>query len=136
MNRCFKNVSFVLFVYIIFYKNICQVQEPPKGRLKAHYAMDNREWKKKYCFTKQITLYPSTYLKLVINTSKSFFVFFKFPLMTDIVTTDSHGHIEPGMEPLWHLGIVASSFIMLNQSTENTLYNMAQVANVTQLVSH
>ncbi|XP_008307902.1 latexin isoform X2 [Cynoglossus semilaevis] len=46
---------------------------------------------------------------------------------------DSHGHIEPGMEPLWHLGIVASSFIMLNQSTENTLYNMAQVANVTQL---
>lgn len=47
MNRCFKNVSFVLFVYIIFYKNICQVQEPPKGRLKAHYSMDNREWKKK-----------------------------------------------------------------------------------------
>lgn len=38
------------------------------------------------------------------------------------------------MKPLWHLGIVASSFIMLNESTENTLYNMAQVANVTQLV--
>ncbi|XP_029373676.1 latexin isoform X2 [Echeneis naucrates] len=46
---------------------------------------------------------------------------------------DSYGHIEPGMEPFWHLGTVASSFIMLNQSTEDTLYNMAQVANVTQL---
>ncbi|XP_058489779.1 latexin isoform X1 [Solea solea] len=46
---------------------------------------------------------------------------------------DSYGHIDPGNEPLWHLGIVAASFIMLNESTENTLYNMAQVANVTQL---
>ncbi|XP_041796530.1 latexin isoform X2 [Chelmon rostratus] len=46
---------------------------------------------------------------------------------------DSNGHIEPDMKPLWHLGTVASSFVMLNQSTENTLYNMAQVANITQL---
>ncbi|XP_051255096.1 latexin isoform X1 [Dicentrarchus labrax] len=46
---------------------------------------------------------------------------------------DSYGHIEPDMKPLWHLGFVASSFVMLNESTENTLYNMAQVANVTQL---
>ncbi|KAM9359017.1 latexin [Symphorus nematophorus] len=46
---------------------------------------------------------------------------------------DSYGHIEPDMKPLWHLGTVASSFIMLNESTENMLYNMAQVANVTQL---
>lgn len=48
--------------------------------------------------------------------------------------SDSNGHIEPDMKPLWHLGTVASSFVMLNQSTENTLYNMAQVANITQLV--
>lgn len=48
--------------------------------------------------------------------------------------TDSYGHIEPDMVPLWHLGIVASSFVMLNESTEDTLYNMAQVANITQLV--
>ncbi|RVE64937.1 hypothetical protein OJAV_G00130410 [Oryzias javanicus] len=46
---------------------------------------------------------------------------------------DSHGHIEPDMMPFWHLSIVASSFIMLNESTENTLYNMAQVAQITQL---
>lgn len=38
------------------------------------------------------------------------------------------------MEPFWHLGIVAASFVMLKESTENTLYNVAQVANVTQLV--
>lgn len=38
------------------------------------------------------------------------------------------------MKPFWHLGILASSFIMLNESTENTLYNVAQVANITQLV--
>ncbi|KAI3353731.1 hypothetical protein L3Q82_004963 [Scortum barcoo] len=48
---------------------------------------------------------------------------------------DSYGHIEPDMKPLWHLCIVASSFVMLNESTENTLYNVAQVANVTQLAT-
>uniref|UniRef100_A0A3Q1FQT7 Latexin n=1 Tax=Acanthochromis polyacanthus TaxID=80966 RepID=A0A3Q1FQT7_9TELE len=48
---------------------------------------------------------------------------------------DSHGHIEPDTKPLWHLGIVASSFIMLKESNENTLYNMAQVANITQLAT-
>ncbi|XP_042342166.1 latexin isoform X2 [Plectropomus leopardus] len=46
---------------------------------------------------------------------------------------DSYGHIEPGMEPFWHLGAVVSSFVMLKESNENTLYNMAQVANITQL---
>ncbi|CAL9684035.1 unnamed protein product [Knipowitschia caucasica] len=46
---------------------------------------------------------------------------------------DSHGRIEPDMEPLWSLGIVASSFIMLKESTEDTLYNMAQVGSVTQV---
>ncbi|KAM9853594.1 latexin isoform 2-T3 [Aulostomus maculatus] len=48
---------------------------------------------------------------------------------------DNYGHIEPDMKPLWHLGAVASSFVMLNESTENTLYNMARVANVTQLAT-
>ncbi|XP_038549209.1 latexin isoform X1 [Micropterus salmoides] len=48
---------------------------------------------------------------------------------------DRCGHMEPDMKPLWHLCIVASSFVMLNESTENTLYNMAQVANITQLAT-
>ncbi|KAL0972895.1 hypothetical protein UPYG_G00196160 [Umbra pygmaea] len=46
---------------------------------------------------------------------------------------DSHGHMEPTMKPFWHLGGVASSFIMLRESNESTMYNMAQVANFTQL---
>ncbi|XP_036817946.1 latexin isoform X1 [Oncorhynchus mykiss] len=46
---------------------------------------------------------------------------------------DSYGHMEPNMKPFWHLGGVASSFIMLRESNESTLYNMAQVANFTQL---
>ncbi|XP_078102213.1 latexin isoform X1 [Sander vitreus] len=48
---------------------------------------------------------------------------------------DSYGHIEPDMKPFWHLSIVAASFVMLNESSENTLYNMAQVANITQLAT-
>ncbi|XP_075956228.1 latexin [Anarhichas minor] len=48
---------------------------------------------------------------------------------------DSYGHIEPDNKPLWHLGIVASSSVMLKESTENTLYNMAQVANIKQLAT-
>ncbi|KAG7471088.1 hypothetical protein MATL_G00120680 [Megalops atlanticus] len=45
---------------------------------------------------------------------------------------DSYGFIAPEMKPFWHLGGVASSFVMLKESNESTLYNMAQVVNVTQ----
>ncbi|XP_061734189.1 latexin isoform X2 [Nerophis ophidion] len=48
---------------------------------------------------------------------------------------DSYGHVDEDQEPFWHLGMVASSFIMLSESSENTLYNMAQVANLTQMAS-
>ncbi|XP_054901587.1 latexin isoform X2 [Poeciliopsis prolifica] len=48
---------------------------------------------------------------------------------------DSYGHIDPEMIPFWHLSIVATSFIMLKESTQNTLYNVAQVANITQLAT-
>ncbi|XP_061916257.1 latexin-like isoform X1 [Entelurus aequoreus] len=48
---------------------------------------------------------------------------------------DSNGHVEEDQEPFWHLGRVASSFIMLAESSENTLYNMAQVANLTQMAT-
>ncbi|KAG9348314.1 hypothetical protein JZ751_002049 [Albula glossodonta] len=47
--------------------------------------------------------------------------------------TNSYGFIATEMRPFWHLGAVASSFVMLKESNESTLYNMAQVANVTQL---
>ncbi|XP_017351656.1 latexin [Ictalurus punctatus] len=48
---------------------------------------------------------------------------------------DSYGHMEPDMVPFWHLGRLAASFIMLNESNENTLYNMAQVSKIKQLKS-
>ncbi|XP_061538631.1 latexin isoform X1 [Phycodurus eques] len=48
---------------------------------------------------------------------------------------DSYGHVEPEHVPFWHLGAVASSFVMLSESTQDTLFNMAQVANVSQLAS-
>ncbi|XP_057695558.1 latexin isoform X2 [Corythoichthys intestinalis] len=46
---------------------------------------------------------------------------------------DSYGHVAPEHVPFWHLGMVVSSYVMLNESTQETLYNVAQVANVTQL---
>ncbi|MEQ2299625.1 hypothetical protein AMECASPLE_017105 [Ameca splendens] len=56
-------------------------------------------------------------------------------LRTEKRLPDSYGNMDPEMTPFWHLSIVASSFIMLTESTENTLYNMAQVANITQLAT-
>ncbi|XP_062409224.1 latexin [Sardina pilchardus] len=46
---------------------------------------------------------------------------------------DSYGHVDPEMKPMWRLGAAAASFVMLRESNESTLYNMAQVANFTQL---
>ncbi|XP_062843449.1 latexin [Trichomycterus rosablanca] len=48
---------------------------------------------------------------------------------------DSYGHTDPEMVPFLHLGRLASCFIMFNESTEKTLYGMAQVAKVKQLKS-
>ncbi|XP_013885029.1 latexin isoform X2 [Austrofundulus limnaeus] len=57
----------------------------------------------------------------------------KDPLLSVQYLPDSQGNMDPDMEPFWYLCIAASSFIMLSESTENTLYNMAQVASLTQL---
>lgn len=50
------------------------------------------------------------------------------------LSADSYGHIEPDMVPFWHLGHLVASFVMLNESNENTLYNLAQVSKLQQLV--
>ncbi|XP_078480456.1 latexin [Lampetra planeri] len=76
--------------------------------------------------------------RLNVNTSVQEEAFYRRYKMNDSLLSahslpDSYGHMEPDMKPLWSLGAVASSFVMLNQSNEDTLYNMAQVANVTQL---
>ncbi|XP_037533446.1 latexin [Nematolebias whitei] len=57
----------------------------------------------------------------------------KEPLLSVQYLPDSQGNMDPAMKPFWHLCTVASSFIMLSESTENTLYNMAQVGRITQL---
>ncbi|XP_017280249.1 latexin [Kryptolebias marmoratus] len=57
----------------------------------------------------------------------------KDPPLSAQYLPDSHGRLDPDMKPFWHLCIVASSFVMLSESTEGTLYNMAQVASITQL---
>lgn len=51
-----------------------------------------------------------------------------------ILSADSYGHKDPDMVPFWHLGWLAASFVMLKESNENTLYNMAQVSKINQLV--
>ncbi|XP_068440370.1 latexin isoform X2 [Clinocottus analis] len=75
----------------------------------------------------------------VNTTAQEEALFQKYNMNNSLVSAqnlpDSYGHIEPDHKPLWHLGIVASSAVMLKESTENTLYNMAQVANITQLAS-
>ncbi|KAL0173467.1 hypothetical protein M9458_029435, partial [Cirrhinus mrigala] len=48
---------------------------------------------------------------------------------------DSYGHMSEEMLPFWRLGRVAASFIMLRESSEDTEFNMVQVASVTQQVS-
>ncbi|XP_059389658.1 latexin [Carassius carassius] len=45
---------------------------------------------------------------------------------------DSYGNVSEEMQPFWRLARVAASFIMLRESSENTEFNMAQVASVTQ----
>lgn len=49
---------------------------------------------------------------------------------------DSYGNMTDEMKPFWHLARVAASFIMLRESSEKTELNMAQVANITQQVTH
>ncbi|XP_026797044.3 latexin [Pangasianodon hypophthalmus] len=75
-----------------------------------------------------------------LNTSDKEQAFYqKYSANTNPVTAtylpDSYGHIEPDMFPFWHLGWLAASFVMLNESSENTRYNMAQVAKIKQLKS-
>ncbi|KAM9007281.1 ovocalyxin-32-like [Ara ararauna] len=47
---------------------------------------------------------------------------------------DSHGNIEPALEPVWALAVAGSSYIMWEKSTENMGYFMAQVKSVKQWI--
>ncbi|MBN3295723.1 latexin isoform X2 [Amia ocellicauda] len=74
---------------------------------------------------------------LKVNTSEaenSFFhqVMQSTKLVEGEYIPDSFGFIAPEMKPWWQLGILASSFVMLKESNESTLYNMAQILSVKQ----
>ncbi|NXF02863.1 OCX32 protein, partial [Smithornis capensis] len=47
---------------------------------------------------------------------------------------DSHGNIEPALEPVWALAVAGSSSIMWEKSVENLGYSLAQVKLVQQWV--
>uniref|UniRef100_A0A8D0LC94 Latexin n=1 Tax=Sphenodon punctatus TaxID=8508 RepID=A0A8D0LC94_SPHPU len=46
---------------------------------------------------------------------------------------DSHGNVSPEMEPIRHLAWVASAYIIWQNSTEDTWYNLAQIQSVRQV---
>uniref|UniRef100_A0A8C4RZW5 Latexin n=1 Tax=Erpetoichthys calabaricus TaxID=27687 RepID=A0A8C4RZW5_ERPCA len=46
---------------------------------------------------------------------------------------DGHGNIPAEMKPFWLLGRIASSYVMWQESSESTLYNMATVLSFQQL---
>ncbi|XP_072264134.1 retinoic acid receptor responder protein 1-like isoform X2 [Pyxicephalus adspersus] len=46
---------------------------------------------------------------------------------------DSYGNIEPQFEPVWKLAILGSSYVILDKSTEEHEYTMAQIRSVRQI---
>uniref|UniRef100_A0A8B9RY18 Latexin n=1 Tax=Accipiter nisus TaxID=211598 RepID=A0A8B9RY18_9AVES len=46
---------------------------------------------------------------------------------------DSHGHVSPEMEPIRLLAWVASGYVMWQNSTENTKFQLAQIKHVKQV---
>jgi len=49
---------------------------------------------------------------------------------------DSHGNVSPEMEPIHLLAWVASGYVMWQNSTENTKFQLAQIKHVKQVVSY
>uniref|UniRef100_A0A8C8RUL3 Latexin n=1 Tax=Pelusios castaneus TaxID=367368 RepID=A0A8C8RUL3_9SAUR len=46
---------------------------------------------------------------------------------------DNYGNMSPEMEPISHLARIACGYIIWQNSTENTLYNLIQIRNVRQV---
>ncbi|XP_067402448.1 latexin isoform X2 [Emydura macquarii macquarii] len=47
---------------------------------------------------------------------------------------DNHGNVSPEMEPISHLARIACGYIIWQNSTENTLYNLAQIRDLRQVI--
>ncbi|KAM4695266.1 latexin-like isoform 2-T2 [Discoglossus pictus] len=46
---------------------------------------------------------------------------------------DKFGHVEPEMEPLWHLAHIACEYVKWQHSTEDTLYAMTIIKSFSQV---
>ncbi|XP_018409469.1 PREDICTED: retinoic acid receptor responder protein 1-like [Nanorana parkeri] len=47
---------------------------------------------------------------------------------------DSYGYITPQLEPVWQLAILGSSYVIVDKSTEDREYAMAQIRSVKQIL--
>lgn len=50
------------------------------------------------------------------------------------VFSDSHGHIDPSLVPIWDLAFLGSSYVMWEKTTQFLHYYMAQLSSVQQWV--
>lgn len=48
--------------------------------------------------------------------------------------SDSHGHIDPSLRPIWDLAFLGSSYVMWEKTTQFLHYYMAQLSSVKQWV--
>lgn len=51
-----------------------------------------------------------------------------------LVLSDSHGHIDPSLRPVWELAFLGSSYVMWEKTTRFLHYYMAQLSGVKQWV--
>ncbi|XP_028650270.2 latexin-like [Erpetoichthys calabaricus] len=92
----------------------------------------------RHTITKMAPEVNSTYNGCVKNISEDENTFYvrmrkQHQLVAGKYIPDGHGNIPIEMEPFWHLGYTASSYIMWKESNESTLFNMETVLSFQQL---
>uniref|UniRef100_A0A8C4S253 Latexin n=1 Tax=Erpetoichthys calabaricus TaxID=27687 RepID=A0A8C4S253_ERPCA len=87
----------------------------------------------RHTITKMAPEVNSTYNGCVKNISEDENTFYvRMRKQNYLFPADGHGNIPIEMEPFWHLGYTASSYIMWKESNESTLFNMeTMVSQVT-----
>lgn len=76
-------------------------------------------------------LFIPKHVKLCLQNAitKRCFFFFLFSSLSD-----SHGHIDPSLRPIWDLAFLGSSYMMWEKTTQFLHYYMAQISSVNQWV--
>ncbi|XP_055969933.1 retinoic acid receptor responder protein 1 [Sorex fumeus] len=54
------------------------------------------------------------------------------PPLANTTIPDSHGYVDPSLQPLWELALLGSSFVMWKKTTQAARYNLAQLIGVQQ----